>query len=130
LAGYFSGESKMRKLNCDGCGGLCCKYITVEIKEPKTKEDYEEILWYFLHPGIEVFIEDGKWNILFNSKCSQLDKDFKCKIYEKRPEVCRNHSINECEKFGKNATGNYYFKNYKEFVLYMESIGISVRKIE
>lgn len=120
----------MTSLTCIGCKAKCCRYVTVEIKEPKNKEDYEEILWYFLHQGIEIFIEDGIWNILFNSNCIGLDKESKCKFYNKRPKVCMDHSINECEEFGKSVTDNYYFKNYKEFLGYLKNKGIECRDID
>lgn len=117
-------------LTCEGCKAKCCRYVTIEINEPKNREDYEEILWYFLHEGVEVFIENGKWNVLFNSKCKGLDKNWKCSIYEKRPKVCRDHDIEDCERHGKDDSENIYFKNYQEFIAYLMDKGIELREID
>jgi uncharacterized protein len=121
---------KKRKLSCVGCKAKCCRYVTVRIPKPKNKDDYEEILWYFMHKNIEVFVENGKWNILFNTKCKGLNKNWKCSVYNKRPKVCIDHNIKDCEKFGKNNPKDYYFKNYKQFLNYLRSKGIEFREIE
>jgi hypothetical protein len=120
----------MKKVTCNGCKAKCCRYVTVGIPKPKNKEDYEEILWYFMHKNIEVFIESGKWNVLFNTKCKALDKNWRCKIYNKRSKVCIDHSIKDCEKFGKINPKDHYFKNYKQFLDYLLSKGIEFRDID
>ena len=120
----------MENLTCVGCKAKCCRYVTLEINEPKNKEDYEEILWYFLHENVEVFIEDGKWHVLFNAKCIGLDDNWKCSIYEKRPNICKDHDIKSCERYDKDNPDNIYFKNYKEFLAYLKNKGIEFRDID
>lgn len=103
----------MENKTCCGCKGKCCKYITIEIKEPKTKQEIDTIRWYLLHKGVEIFIEDGVWNAQFNGKCKKLGKDFRCMDYENRPDVCRDHSIEICERYDK--TKYTCFRNTGEF---------------
>ena len=76
----------------------CCHYVAIEIDTPETRKDFDHIRWYLYHPGIEVYIDhDDKWNVLFHSRCEQLEHDGKCAVYEHRPIICREYSERTCE---------------------------------
>jgi hypothetical protein len=86
--------------NCDNCG-ICCRYIVLEIPEPKNKKDFDHIRWLLLHKGVEVYVEkDKSWNVSIDTECINL-KDGKCQNYINRPNVCREYTISECERFKK-----------------------------
>ena len=105
---------------CDACKpAVCCGYVSMEIDEPETREDFEYNLWMIAHRKVSFYIDEQKWHINFNSPCQFLGKDQKCKIYDKRFSVCRNHKTDACE-----VTGDYdfteYFKTYDELLNYIK----------
>ena len=86
-------------VTCDNCTGECCKIIVVEIDEPETADDFEDIKWYLYPPGVSVYIgTDGSWNVQFDSTCRNLAKDGRCMIYEQRPPVCRKAEVKDCHR--------------------------------
>ncbi|MBT3690890.1 YkgJ family cysteine cluster protein [archaeon] len=118
-----------KKLSCEGCKAKCCKYICVEIDKPEDKEDYEHILWYLVHKDVSVFIEGKEWYIQFDTPCNKLDEKYMCKIYDKRPEICKKLSIENCEKHGAGEAYDVLFKNVEDFVKYMADKGVEIRDL-
>ena len=84
---------------CQRCGGKCCSYVALEIDEPTTRADFENIRWYCAHKDVWVFKEDGDWYVVFDSPCVELAEDFSCRIHDERPQVCRDHPFGECDYF-------------------------------
>jgi len=117
----------MKKLSCKGCNAKCCQYVATDIDKPKTKKDYEEILWYLLHKKISVYIAKGKWYIEFYTPCKKLDKNHRCRIYEKRPSLCEKHKIDTCEKHGEGDPYDILFKNSDEFIKYLKKKKIKIK---
>lgn len=114
-----------KELSCKGCNAKCCRYIATEIDKPEKKKDFENILWYLLHKNVEVFIEDGLWFVQFLTDCNQLDKDGNCNIYFKRPKICRDLSIKNCERYGKGQPYDKIFKKPEDLIKYMKEQGIN-----
>lgn len=76
----------------------CCHYVAIEVDTPESRRDFDNIRWYLYHPGIEVFIDqDDNWNVLFHSRCENLQDDGKCGVYETRPAICREYDNTDCE---------------------------------
>ena len=51
-------------IDCEQCpDSSCCKDVTVEIDEPDTVEDWDEIRWMVSHKNVSVYKdnEDEKW---------------------------------------------------------------------
>lgn len=87
-----------KKILCDKCTGLCCRYFALPIETPTDKEDYDDIRWYLCHKDTTVFVEEGDWYLNINNKCRYLsEKDYSCKIYAKRPKICRGYTISQCD---------------------------------
>lgn len=87
----------MVELSCEGCDAQCCKYVSLEIDTPEDLEDFENIKWYVCHKNVQVYVgEDKKWYLEFSTPCRYLDKNNKCSIYDKRPQICRDYSANDC----------------------------------
>lgn len=110
---------------CKDCNGMCCKYVAMEIDTPETLEDFENIRWYVAHKNISIYVdEDNKWHIEFATPCEFLGKDNLCKIYEKRPEICKKYDPENCllnnkyeEKFHFNSIKDidkYIKENFKK----------------
>jgi len=90
-------ELRMAEADCRKCGAKCCKYYALEIDEPDTRKEFDDIRWYVAHEKTSVFVEDGKWYLHVFARCNYLDKDNRCRIYEKRPRICRKYNMTECE---------------------------------
>ena len=96
-----------KKVLCDQCTGLCCRYFALPIETPEDKEDYDDIRWYLCHKGITVFVEDGDWYLNIKNRCKYLsERDYRCKIYDKRPNICKGYTIRDCDL----AEGEYDYE--------------------
>lgn len=82
---------------CSYCTGKCCRYIALPIETPTTWSDFDSIRWYLSHDDISVFVESGVWYVMVHRNCRHLRPDHRCGIYEHRPQVCRDHKIDDCE---------------------------------
>jgi len=108
-----------RKVLCDKCTGLCCRYFALPIETPEDKEDYDDIRWYLCHKGITVFVEDGDWYINIKNKCRHLTKDNKCAIYSKRPKICRDYSHKDCDFVDGEYDYEMHFTDDKQMAEYI-----------
>jgi len=101
----FENEDKMTESEiCLKCTG-CCRYITVEIDKPRSKEKVQLYRWYLLHKNVQIYIDnEGAWNLLFITPCSELQMDGKCGIYATRPQICKDYSPKSCSRTGKDHT--------------------------
>lgn len=87
VIGNIKNETKM-KCKLHKCKGACCYNIPFENNELETYKD-KIVTPYFDTLRIRnriVPITDAVWN---KNKCPFLTAEFKCNIYENRPEVCR-----------------------------------------
>jgi Fe-S-cluster containining protein len=112
-------NKKLKKELCEGCS-LCCEYVVIKIETPKYKEDIDEIIWFLLH-GIIVFIDyDNSWNVEIGLKCKFLNKNGWCNAYSKRPNICREYSQDECERYKgkKYIPPKKIFDSDREFLKY------------
>jgi Fe-S-cluster containining protein len=110
-----------KKFLCDKCTGLCCRYFALPIEDPETKEDYDDIRWYLCHKDVTVFVEDDDWYINIKNKCSNLsEKDYKCKIYDKRPKICRGYDMDSCDLTEGEYDYDLHFTNAKQMEEYMK----------
>ena len=97
---------------------ICCTYITQEIDTPRSKQDYEYLLWLVSHDHVEVYYdEDEGWFLLVQGRCTHILPDGKCGIYEARPQICRDHTNDYCEFDSASEDGfDLYFRNYDELL--------------
>lgn len=109
-----------KKLQCDECRGLCCRYFALPIETPEDKADYDDIRWYLCHRGVSVFVEDGDWYINLNNKCKHLTKDNRCLIYNKRPRICRGYRHSTCDFVEGEYDYELHFTDDKQMVEYMK----------
>ncbi len=85
----------------EACRAMCCTYVATKIDAPRTKIDWDEIYWFLCHENVEVFIESRKWYVLFDTPCNNLDAKSRCVVYPRRPHVCREHEVENCEYWGE-----------------------------
>lgn len=112
----------MVELTCDGCPALCCKYVVTEIDTPEDLEDFENIKWFVIHENVFVYVdEDGTWNLEFVTRCKFLGDDNRCTIYEKRPQICRDYSQEQCP-FHNEYHELYRFSSIEDVENYIENV--------
>lgn len=94
---------------CEHCTGHCCRYIALPIDTPTQRGDFDDIRWYLLHEGVQVFVEDGDWYINITTTCRHLQADFRCGIYETRPKICRDYSTDNCDYHSGDYGWEHHF---------------------
>ncbi|MFP4052523.1 MAG: YkgJ family cysteine cluster protein, partial [Phycisphaerae bacterium] len=61
---------------CAKCNGKCCRYFCLQIDEPDTYEEFEDVRWYLCHEDVSVHIDDeGDWYLSVMNACCFLDQD-------------------------------------------------------
>ena len=105
---------------CDLCSNSkCCTYVTQQIDTPRSKYDFEILLWQVSHEGVGAYKDDDGWFVMFESRCRHLLADGRCNIYEIRPTICRSHSNDYCEYDAPAEDGfDLYFPDYDSLLLY------------
>ena len=110
-----------KKNQCEKCTGLCCRYFALPIETPEDRGDYDDIRWYLCHKDITVFVEDGDWYINMNNKCKHLSKkDYRCKIYNKRPRICRQYRHKDCDFVEGEYDYELHFTSDKQMQEYIK----------
>ncbi len=127
LLEMFMKKREPKALTCpETCSALCCKYIVKHLEPPRTKLDFDEFYWFLCHEKVAIFIDQRKWYLLVDVPCEQLDEKLLCRIYPKRPHVCRLHSEKDCE-----FTGDVEFQEImrlpEDLIKHMKRRGISFR---
>ena len=108
-------------ITCEECKGFCCKHMAVPIDTPETKEDFKNIYWYLYHKKCSVYIGlDGLWYLQIEVACRQRDKEGRCKIYRKRPPLCHDYSVEDCEHNEEEML--IHFKTVEEYDKYFKSM--------
>ena len=110
-----------KKSLCDKCSGLCCRYFAFPIETPETEEDYDDVRWYLCHKDVTVFVEDGDWYINIKNRCRHLDgKNYKCRIYNDRPKICRGYRHSDCDYIEGEYDYELHFTNDKQMQEYIK----------
>ncbi|MDX2505330.1 MAG: YkgJ family cysteine cluster protein [Gammaproteobacteria bacterium] len=115
------GKIKLEKIKittenkCSHCiGSKCCTYVTHNIDAPKSKADFDYLLWQISHRDIQVFKDDDGWFLSILQPCVHLLTDGGCGIYDVRPMICREHSNEYCEFDSPAEEGfDLFFDGYK-----------------
>ena len=50
---------------CDQCSALCCRYFALEIDEPETRSQFDDVGWYLVHENVVVFVEKKQMQYLY-----------------------------------------------------------------
>ena len=100
---------------CERCtNSWCCTYFTQQIDTPKSREDFDILLWQISHKHTEAYKDEDGWFLLITQPCTHLLSNGFCGIYETRPKICRDHTSDGCEFEGLAGEDDFklYFKNY------------------
>jgi Fe-S-cluster containining protein len=107
---------------CSRCkGSTCCTYITQQIDTPRSMEDFDLLLWQISHRGIQIFKDEDGWFVQVMNRCRHLQADGRCGIYETRPQICRDHSVDNCEFDGLTEEDHeLLFEDYASLLKYCQ----------
>lgn len=105
---------------CDFCtNSKCCTYVTQKIPTPRSKDDFDHLLWQVSHNNVSAYKDEDGWFLLFDTKCNHLLPNGRCGIYEERPQVCRDYSNDYCEFDAPAEDGfDLYFETYESLLAY------------
>ncbi len=105
---------------CGFCtNSKCCHYVTQTIDAPRSKDDFEHLLWQVSHGNVKVYKDHEGWCLLFETSCMHLRPGGLCGIYEQRPQICRDHSNDYCEFDAPAEDGfDLYFPDYESLLKY------------
>jgi Fe-S-cluster containining protein len=106
---------------CSRCiGSKCCTYTTEALGiTPRSKSDFDHLLWQVSHEGIEIYKDEDGWFLLLQGKCEHLLENGACAIYETRPQICREYDNDWCEYDAPAEEAfELYFRNYGELLKY------------
>ncbi len=111
----ITGENK-----CDLCtNSKCCTYVTQQIDTPKSKYDFEILLWQISHKNMGAYKDEDGWFLIFETSCTHLLGDGRCGIYEDRPTICRSHTNDYCEYDAPAEDGfDLWFPDYQSLLTY------------
>ena len=116
------GEVKITPDNkCSFCkGSTCCTYFTQLIDTPRSMEDFDILLWQISHRETQVYKDEDGWFLLVNTHCRHLQPGGLCGIYENRPQICREHSNDDCEFDGPCGAEDFelFFPDYDALLAY------------
>lgn len=91
------GEIAIDK-KCSKCKkSICCNSINQKIPTPKSKEDFDHLIWQVAHENINIFKDADGWFLHIQSRCMHLGPNGACGIYDTRPWVCREYDNVFCE---------------------------------
>ena len=108
---------------CGFCtGSKCCSYFTQQIDTPRSKLDFQHVLWQISHRNTRVYQDSDGWFLLIDNPCTHLEHDGRCGIYDTRPQICRDYKNDWCE-FDAPAEDGFkrYFQNYDELLAYCKT---------
>jgi Fe-S-cluster containining protein len=106
---------------CEHCTAKCCRYFALPIDTPVQRKDFDFIRWYLLHDRASVFVDDETWYLLVHTTCKHLKDDYRCGIYETRPQICRDYTTDACE-FEDDWCYEKYFETPEQVDEYADAL--------
>ena len=105
---------------CSLCrSSKCCTYFTQHVDTPRSKRDFELLLWQISHRFVQIYKDADGWFLLVNTPCTHLDVGGYCTIYDNRPYICREYDNDYCEYDAPAEDGfDLFFRNYDELLSY------------
>jgi Fe-S-cluster containining protein len=106
---------------CSHCTAMCCRYFSVPIETPTTRQEFDYVRWFMLHGRVTCYVEDGTWYLCVYGDCKHILPDYRCGIYETRPQICRDYSTNKCE-YDDRGLHDQLFETPEQIAEYVEAI--------
>ncbi|MFH0919869.1 MAG: YkgJ family cysteine cluster protein [Fibrobacterota bacterium] len=117
---YFPDVENKLPDPCTSCTGTCCRSVSVQWEPPDTEADWDNLKWLVAHKNVNVYKDfDGDWLVEFLTDCDYLDSNNRCKIYEKRMEICQTHPTEDCERYAEGDYAEVIFRNLADVDNYL-----------
>ncbi len=101
---------------CQTCGATCCRYVGIALAPPRDVDDHDLIRWYLSHKKVSVYVDkDGAWWVQVGTDCRHIGRDGGCRIYESRPQLCRDYGTQACERADHDDQNIAEFATVEEF---------------
>jgi Fe-S-cluster containining protein len=94
-----SGSKKTDLKQCDDCPALCCHDLSIEIKRPRTRHEIDDLKWRLNYDTVGIYLRNRRWHMVVKGRCQFLDEANLCTIYDRRYDICRDHTPPYCEKY-------------------------------
>ena len=110
----------MEDHKCSRCPGTnCCTYATEALATPRSKADFDHLLWQVSHEHLEIYKDGDGWFLLIRGRCEHLLPGGACGIYAQRPQVCRDYPDDWCE-YDEPAERHFqlHFREHAELLAY------------
>ena len=120
LSEFAPAEPSKSEHKCSRChDSKCCTYITQSLDTPRSKDDFETLLWQLAHRNVQVYKDSDGWFLLIDTPCRHLGSKGACGIYDERPPICRSYENDWCE-FDEPAETHFdlYFDGYDSLLAY------------
>ena len=91
-----------------------------EGRSAPTWVDFDHMRWYLIHGKTAIFVDDGTWFLMVFADCEHLD-GHNCGAYEKRPNICREYSTDNCE-YGDEGVYDKFFETAEQVWEYAEAV--------
>jgi Fe-S-cluster containining protein len=114
-------QLKPGEVLCSYCTALCCRYFSVQIDTPTTRDDFDNLRWFMMHGRVTTYVEDGNWYLCVYGDCKHLQADYRCGNYDDRPQICRAYSTNHCE-YDDQGLHDLYFETPEQVWEYAEAV--------
>lgn len=114
-------ELKPGEILCSYCTAKCCRYFALPIETPDSWEDFDHIRWYLLHGRCAVFVDDDVWYLMVYGDCQHIQEDYRCGIYEDRPQICRDYTTDNCE-YDNDSCYERFFETAEQVWEYAEAV--------
>lgn len=114
-------DLKYGEVLCSYCTAMCCRYFSVPIDTPTTRNDFDNLRWFMLHGHVTVYVEDETWYLCVYGDCKHLLPDHRCGIYTERPQICRDYSTDACE-YDDDGLHDRLFETPEQIWEYAEAV--------
>lgn len=82
------------------CRARCCRYITISVATPRSREDWDEMRWWLAHAGVLVTKDEDGWSVHVETRCGNLGRGNACDVYPHHMKTCKDYDASHCEFTG------------------------------
>ena len=82
------------------CGARCCRYVTIKVSAPRSRDDWDEMRWWLAHTGVSVSKDDEGWMVCVETRCGNLRADNTCAVHPQHMDTCKDYDPAHCEFTG------------------------------
>jgi uncharacterized protein len=123
------GKHYKRTGYCNGCGH-CCQNVSLTFNNNVVQSEAQFTQLKEAHPMYQAFLLQGETEQGLLFKCSHLNEENQCRIYEYRPDFCRAYPSEAGLILGGKLPEecSYHFEPLKPFAETLQSIATATQR--